>query len=61
MGAKTYDDLIRAWSKTAGKERLQREFLDKLRGAYSSYFTGSPDYDAIMEVINKGLKGVKKE
>jgi len=54
-----YEALAEAWKGAQKNPEARRAFMSKLRQAYSSYFEGSKDYDAIMSIIDRGLSTVR--
>ena len=61
MGAKRYGELVAQWNKAKYLGRKESQsFINNLKEGYSSYFSGSPDYDAIMKKINEALDEVLK-
>ncbi len=58
MNARNYKELGDMWF--LGSKRDKVNFLTRLRDGYSNYFTGSPDYDEIMKLIDNALEDVGK-
>ncbi len=57
MGVKSYKELTNTLNKANKFQKAT--FVNKLRGGYSTYFSGAPDFDEIMEIIDSGLEGCK--
>jgi type III secretory pathway component EscR len=50
-----YDEMKETWNVAQQTRRTRKEFLDKMRAAYSEFFKGSEEYNTVMEVIDTAL------